>query len=143
MVRIGFGGWLAAKTEKAQDLTRKLVEASKNLEAESSEHDSLRTTIGLVMDDLGMTSPQGTNSLVVCALSITDRACELARDALQLSVQWAFAVARTHYESIDLMSKGFMPGYTDDQMDDIEEKVVPLARSLVEGMEEEILPRKG
>ena len=115
VVGTGFGGWLAAETEKVQDLTRKLVEASKNLEEESGEHDSLRTTVGLVMDDLRMTSPQGTSSLVVCALSITDRARELARDALQLGVQWAFAVARTHYESIDLeaMSEGFAPGYTD------------------------------
>ena len=81
------------------------------------------------MDDLRMTSPQGSSSLAVRAIGITDWARELARDALHLVVQRAFAVARTHYESIDLeaMSEGFAPGYTDAQMDEIEERVAPLA----------------
>ena len=39
-------------------------------------------------------------------------------------------IARSHYKNIDLamMSQGFVPVYTDAELDDIEKEVPPLAR---------------
>ena len=51
------------------------------------------------------------------------------RDALRFGVHRSFAIARSHYENIDLamMSQGFMPGYFDAELEDIEKEVAPLA----------------
>ena len=52
-----------------------------------------------------------------------DRAREMARNALHLGVHRWFAIARSHYENIDLatMSQGFAPGYSEAELDEIEE----------------------
>ena len=58
----------------------------------------------------------------------------------------AFVVARSHYaESIDLetMSLGFAPGYEASELDDIEKAVAPLARNLVDKVEDIVLPWRG
>jgi hypothetical protein len=61
---------------------------------------------------------------------------------LHLSVQQSFAIARSHYENIDLemMSQGFAPGYDDTELDRIKEEVVPLAHDLAASMEDEVVP---
>jgi hypothetical protein len=81
------------------------------------------------MDDLGMTSAQAVSSLAVHAVRITDRARRLARDVLHFGVHSAFAIARSHYENIDLtaMIECFAPYYTDAQLDVIEVEVAPQA----------------
>ena len=57
-----------------------------------------------------------------------DRTCEIVRDTLCFSVHRLFAIARSHYENIDLamMSQGFAPGYSDAELEDIEKEVAPL-----------------
>ena len=66
---------------------------------------------------------------MIYAVRITDRACEMARDALCFGVHRSFMIARSLYENIDLetMSQGFMPGYSDTELEDIEKEVAPLA----------------
>ena len=66
---------------------------------------------------------------MVRAVQITDRACEIARDVLHSGVHRSFAIARSHYENIDLvmMSQGFTPIYSDIEMEDIEKEVAPRA----------------
>ena len=56
-----------------------------------------------------------------------DRARDMARGALHFGVHLSFAIARSHYENIDLatMSQGFAPVYTDAELDDIEKEVAP------------------
>ena len=51
----------------------------------------------------------------------------MARGALCFGVHQSFAIARSHYENIDLatMSQGFTLVYTDVELDDIEKEVVP------------------
>ena len=39
------------------------------------------------------------------------------------------------------MSEGFAPGYTDDELDEIEKEAEPLAWGLAEKFEEEIQPK--
>jgi hypothetical protein len=65
----------------------------------------------------------------------------MAKPALQLSMQRLFVIVRSHYENIDLqaMSQGFVPGYDDVELDQIEEELAPLAQVLAANMEEEIV----
>jgi hypothetical protein len=67
----------------------------------------------------------------------------MARRALNLGVQWSFAIVRSRYENIDLqaMSQGLAPGFDDAELDQVEEEVVPLALVLAPNMEEELFPR--
>jgi hypothetical protein len=78
-----------------------------------------------------MTSKAGTSSLAVQVVDITDRARGMEKRALYLSMQRSFAIARSHYENINLqvMSQDFAPGYDDAEMDQIKEEVAPLRRS--------------
>ena len=73
-----------------------------------------------------------------------DRAREMARDALRFGVHWSFAIARSHYENIDLetMSQGFTPGCSDTELEDMEKEVAPLAQDLSVKIEDEIIPPK-
>jgi len=53
-----------------------------------------------------------------------DWAREMARNALHLGVHLWFAIARSHYENIDLATMSrvcFAPGYSEDELDEIEE----------------------
>ena len=49
------------------------------------------------------------------------------RDVLRFGVHRSFMIAHSHYENIDLatMNQGFMPIYTDAELDDIEKEVAP------------------
>ena len=51
----------------------------------------------------------------------------MARGALCFGIHRSFVIARSHYKNIDLarMSQGFMPVYTDAELDDIEKEVAP------------------
>ena len=64
---------------------------------ETKEHDTLCVVIQLVCNDLKLVLKQETSSLVVHAVRIMDRACEIARDALRFGVHRSFAIARSHY----------------------------------------------
>ena len=71
-----------------------------------------------------------------------DQLHEIVRDALCFGVHRSFAIACSHYENIDLatMSQGFMPIYTDAELDVIKEEVAPLAHDLSAKIEDEIIP---
>ena len=71
-----------------------------------------------------------------------DRACDTARGMLRFGIHRSFAIAHSHYENIDLatMSQGFMPIYTDAELDVIKEEVAPLAHDLSAKIEDEIIP---
>ena len=63
---------------------------------------------------------------------------------LHIGVHRSFAIAHSHYENIDLamMSQGFMPGYSNAELEDIEKEVAPLAQDLSAKIEDEIIPPK-
>ena len=65
--------------------------------------------------------------------------------ALCFGVHRSFAIARSHYENIDLatMSQGFAPVYTDVELDNIEKEVSPLVHDLYANIEDEIIPPRG
>ena len=65
----------------------------------------------------------------------------MVRDVLCFGVHRSFAIARSHYENIDLetMSQGFMPGYSNTELEDIKKEVAPLAQDLSTKIEDEII----
>ena len=73
-----------------------------------------------------------TSSLAVRVTQISDRAHALARKALYTSVHRTFAIVHSHYINIDLpvISEGFVPGYTDAELDEIEKEAAPLVQDL-------------
>ena len=101
-----------------------LFEVQGQLQSESDDHDTLRAAVGLVFDDLEVAPAVGTSSLAVRVTQILDRARALAREALYTSIHHAFAIARSHYINIDLtvISEGFVPGYADAKLDEIEKE---------------------
>jgi hypothetical protein len=115
MVWAGLEDKLAEEVVKSHDL-------GGSLQKEHDEHEALRAAISLVCDDLSLVPKQEGSSLAVRATQIADRACEVARLALGFGIHQSFAIARSHYENIDLvaMSQGYAPGYTDTQLDEIE-----------------------
>ena len=66
---------------------------------------------------------------MVCAIQINDRVHDIAWGVLRFGVNRSFAIARSHYENIDLapMSQGFTPRYSKAELENIEKEVSPLA----------------
>ena len=130
---------------KSHGLEKELSEVKDTLQKESDEHDNLRVAVQLFYDELELAPEQETSSFVVHATQITDRARDIARGPLRFGVHRSFAIARSHFENIDLatMSQGFAPIYTDAELDDIEKEVAPLAHDLSAKIEDEIIPPRG
>ena len=87
---------------QSRRLERELSEVKANFVKEADEHDALWVADGLVFDDLGVASEQERSSLTARAISITNWAHEMAKQALHHGVQQLFVIARSHYENIDL-----------------------------------------
>jgi hypothetical protein len=98
--------------------------------------------MGLVCDDLSLILEQEGSSLMVHATQIMDRAREIMRITLHFGIHQLFAIARSHYESIDLvvMRQGYAPSYTDTQLDEIEKLVASPAQNLANQIEDEVVP---
>ena len=110
---------------------------------ESDELGILSTTLRVVCDDLEVVRSELTSSLVAHAVEITAWVHQLERDALHARVNQSFMIASSHYgDNIDLeiMSLGFMPGYEDHELDEIETVVAPLSRNLADKIEDIVLP---
>jgi hypothetical protein len=123
-------------------LKKELSKTKTMLLKEFDEHDTLRITISLVLNDFEMTSEAGTSLHAVQVVDVMDRVCGMAKRALHLGLQRSFAIMCSHYKNIDLhvMSQGFAPSYDDAELDQIEEEVAPLAQVLAANMEEVIVP---
>ena len=66
------------------------------LQADSDEHDLLRTTVGVVFDDLGVARLEETGSLAAHAIDITARVRHLEENAFHTGITQAFVVALSH-----------------------------------------------
>ena len=81
------------------------------------------------------------SSLASRALRLVDRVQEVLVSGLSFGIERTFALARSHYENINLgvVSQGFARGYTEEQLDEIEAEVTPFARILADALEPEAL----
>ena len=92
MTWIGLDDKLGMEVMKIHGLEKELDEVKASLLKESDEHVSLRVAVQLVFDDLELVPEQETSSYAVCAIRITDRACEIVRDALRFGVHRSFVI---------------------------------------------------
>ena len=90
-----------------------------------------------------MAQEEGTSSLITRAASITTWVGQLEEDAFHAGITQAFTVAHSHYGrqvNLEVMSLGFPLAYEDDELDEIEKAVAPLAKNLADSLKEMVLP---
>jgi hypothetical protein len=92
---VGVMAWASLK-DKLTDEVVKSRDLGDSLQKEHNEHEALRTTVGLVYDDLSLISEQEGSSLVVRATWIMDRAPEIMRLALRFGIHQSFAITCSH-----------------------------------------------
>ena len=86
-----------------------------------------------------------TSSLAAHVAGITARVGQLVEDAFYTGITQAFTVAHSHYAqeiNLGVMSHGFAPVYDDDELDEMEKAVAPLAQNLANSLKEEVLPSR-
>ena len=113
------------------------------LRTESDEHDLLQATVGVVIDALRVAQPVETSSLAAHAAGITTRVGQPEEDTFHAGITQAFAVTHSHYDreiNLEVMSHGFAPVYDDDELDEMEKAMTPLARNLADKLKQEVLP---
>ena len=80
------------------------------------------------------------------AIDITMRVRQLEKDALRSRITQTFTIVHSHYDDIidlEAMSLGFAPGYEPSDLDEIEVTVTPFAETLVNRIEDMVLPERG
>ena len=68
---------------------------------------------------------------------------QLEENAFHAGITQAFAVAHSHYDqevNLEAMSLGFVPGYENSELDEIEKAVTPIARNLGNRLKDMVLP---
>lgn len=122
-----------------------LGKLSEVMNRESNDLVNLRVAAQLALEDLGApTSNKEIDKVGTWLIRFAEDARDARRYALHFGVQRSIAIARSHYVDINLeeLSQGFVPDYEDAELDKIEEEVAPLARTLAEKMEDEVIPTK-
>jgi hypothetical protein len=74
--------------------------------------------------------PEGSSTLVARAAQIMNQVRVLERNALRAGVNRSFMIARSHYEediALDLLSLGYAPRWSADELVTLETKVEPLS----------------
>ena len=82
-----------------------------------------------------MAQGEGIDSLPIRTAGIMAWVGQLEEDAFHAGITQAFVVARSHYDreiNLEVMSHGFAPVYDDDELDEMEKAVAPLARNLAD-----------
>jgi hypothetical protein len=113
---------------------------------ESDEHNMLCAAIVVICGDLEVAQAEGTSSLAARVIEVTARAHALKRNTLHTGVLRSFVIARSHYGDnidLDMMSLGYVPGYDDRELEEIETAVAPLAQDLLNMIEDVVLPWRG
>ena len=85
---------------------------------------------------------EGTSSLTTRVAGITTRVGQLEEDAFHAGITQAFTVARSHYDreiNLEEMNLGFVSGYEDPELVEIEKAVTPLAWNLANRLKETVL----
>jgi hypothetical protein len=79
-------GQLGEELVARRRLERELGEVNATLRKESGGHNTLRTAVGLVLNDFEMASKLGTSSLAVQVINVANRACGMVKRALHLGI---------------------------------------------------------
>jgi len=97
----------------------------------------------VVLDALKVVELVETSPLVARAAGITARVDQLEESAFHAEITQAFTVAHAHYEkeiNLKVMSEGFPSTYEDEELEEMEKMVAPLAKYLADNLKEMVLP---
>ena len=126
-------------------LEKELAHVQRTLQTESDEHDCLQAAVGVVLDALKVVEPVETSPLVAHAVGITARVGQLEESAFHARITQAFTVTHAHYEkeiNLKVMSEGFSSTYEDEELEEMEKMVAPLAKNLADSLKEMVLPSR-
>ena len=132
-------GWRSRK------LRADLADARGLLQAKGDEYDRLSSVVLAVCDNLQVAQEEGTSSLAARAAGITARVGQLEESAFHAGITQAFTVAHAHYEkeiNLKVMSEGFPSTYEDEELEEMEKMVAPLAKNLADNLKEMVLPSR-
>ena len=124
-------------------LEKEATHARKALQVESDEHDLLQAAVGVVLNALNVTEPVETSPLAARVAGIMARVGQLEESAFHAGITQAFTVAHAHYGkeiNLKVMSEGFPSTYEDEELEEMEEMVAPLAKNLADNLKEMVLP---
>ena len=124
-------------------LEKEVAHARRALQVESDEHDLLQAAVGVVLNALNVTEPVETSPLAARAAGITAWVGQLEESAFHAGITQAFTVAHAHYEkeiNLKVMSEGFPSTYEDEELEEMEKMVAPLAKNLADNLKEMVLP---
>ena len=97
----------------------------------------------MVLNALNVTEPVETSPLVARAAGIMTRVGQLEESAFHVGITHAFTVAHAHYKkeiNLKVMSEGFPSTYEDEELEEMEKMVAPLAKNLADNLKEMVLP---
>ena len=99
--------------------------------------------VGVVLNALNVTEPVETSPLAACVTGITARVGQLEESAFHAGITQAFTVTHAHYGkeiNLKVMSEGFPSTYEDEELEEMEKMVAPLAKNLADSLKEMVLP---
>ena len=97
----------------------------------------------MALNALNVTELVETSPLVARVAGITDRVGQLEESAFHAGIIQAFTLAHTHYEkeiNLKVMSEGFSSTYEDEELEEMEKMVAPLAKNIADNLKEMVLP---
>ena len=124
-------------------LEKEAAYARRALQVESDEHDLLQAAVGVVLNALNVTEPVETSPLAARVIGIMARVGQLEESAFHAGITQAFTVTHAHYEkeiNLKVMSEGFLSTYEDEELEEMEKMVAPLAKNLADSLKEMVLP---
>ena len=86
-----------------------------------------------------------TSPLAARVAGITARVSQLEENAFCAGITQAFTVAHSHYDkeiNLKVMSEGFPSTYEDEELEEMEKMVAPLAKNLADNLKEMVLPSR-
>lgn len=125
-------------------MATRLAEAEAPLQGAKEERQALGTAVGLAAQQLQVHA-QPEAPLVERLGTVFTAGHEWIKRGVHVGVRSSFAVLATHYRDIDfpLVSTGFVPGYTAEELAEIRTNTEAPADDLAAQFEEEALPDEG
>ena len=124
-------------------LEKEAAYARRALQVESNEHDLSQAAVGVVLNALNVTEPVETSPLAARVAGIMARVGQLEESAFHAGITQAFTVTHAHYGkeiNLKVMSEGFPSTYDNEELEEMEEMVAPLAKNLADNLKEMVLP---
>ena len=109
-----------------------MAELKEDFAKECDAHDRLRIAVNPLVVQFGVGPINSTDDLIRAVEFVPQRVENVVDASLHYDLRQTMAIARFHYEDIDLaaISRGFSQGYTDEELNEMEQEVTLRAEAL-------------